>query len=60
MKQVIVLLIVTLAPPAMAAAGNSEAASAVSGIDWTDLLSFLLAALGITGLLIIRRQVSHL
>ena len=60
MKQVIVLLIVTLVLPAMAAAGDSNAASSVSGIDWTDLMSFFLAALGIAGLLIIRRQVSHL
>ena len=60
MKQIIVLLIVTVALPAVAAAGDPNAASSASGFDWTDLMSFFLAAMGIGGLLIIRRQVTHL
>jgi len=68
-KQVIALFIAlslttvaltTVALPAMAAAGDPNSASVVAGLDWTDLVSFLLAAMGIAGLLIIRRQVSHL
>jgi hypothetical protein len=59
-KQIIVILIVTVALPAMAAVGDPNTASPASGVDWTDLMSFFLAAMGIAGLLIIRRQVSHL
>ncbi len=66
MKQVIVLASVlfiaisamTVALPAMAAA--ADPVSTAASFDWTDLLSFLLAAMGIAGLLIIRRQASHL
>jgi len=54
------LALTTVALPAMAAAGDPNSASVVAGLDWTDLVSFLLAAMGIAGLLIIRRQVSHL
>ena len=60
MKQIIVLLIATAALPAMAAVGDPNAASGASGFDWTDLMPFFLAAMGIGGLLIIRRQVTHL
>ena len=60
MKQIIVLLIATMALPAMAAAGDASTASSTTGPDWTDLMSFLLAAMGIAGLLVIRRQASHL
>jgi hypothetical protein len=56
-KQVIILIISTLALPAIAATGDTNVAALPTATsEWSDLASFLLAALGIAGLLVIRRQ----